>query len=148
MPMEITNSIALVSCDDLGGYGWSDQAEKGPNYALMAFSSSNCQIVDRYKKGLGYEIYNAVPPPYTINFMLPTPDLSFTGLAEFVNKPVIENNNAKSSKEETNAVRKNDDAPIIKEWVSDNEEENVSQPKIKKKIVRPSIAKKEFVKSK
>nr|GEU38237.1 ribonuclease H-like domain-containing protein [Tanacetum cinerariifolium] len=30
----------------------------------------------------------------------------------------------------------------------DNEEEDVSQPKIKKKIVRPSIVKKEFVKSK
>nr|GEZ62443.1 hypothetical protein [Tanacetum cinerariifolium] len=32
--------------------------------------------------------------------------------------------------------------------VSDNEEDDVSQPKIEKKIVRPSIAKIEFVKSK
>ncbi|GJX92431.1 retrovirus-related pol polyprotein from transposon TNT 1-94 [Tanacetum coccineum] len=32
-----------------------------------------------------------VPPPYTGNFMPPTPDLSFTGLDEFVNKPVVEN---------------------------------------------------------
>ncbi|GKA94639.1 retrovirus-related pol polyprotein from transposon TNT 1-94, partial [Tanacetum coccineum] len=47
-----------------------------------------CQIVDHCKKGLGY---NAVPPPYTGNFMPPTPDLSFTGLDEFVNKPVVEN---------------------------------------------------------
>ncbi|GJT27289.1 hypothetical protein Tco_0907564 [Tanacetum coccineum] len=31
----------LVSCDGLGGYDWSDQAKKGPNYALMAFSSSS-----------------------------------------------------------------------------------------------------------
>ncbi|GJV10093.1 hypothetical protein Tco_1351634 [Tanacetum coccineum] len=30
----------LVSCDGLGGYDWSDQAEEGHNYALMAFSSS------------------------------------------------------------------------------------------------------------
>ncbi|GKC43414.1 ribonuclease H-like domain-containing protein, partial [Tanacetum coccineum] len=44
-----------------------------------------CQIVDNCKKGLGYENYNAVPPPYTGNFMPPTPDLSFTGLDEFVN---------------------------------------------------------------
>nr|GEV61493.1 uncharacterized mitochondrial protein AtMg00810-like [Tanacetum cinerariifolium] len=29
----------LVSCNGLGGYEWSDQAEEGPNYALMAFSS-------------------------------------------------------------------------------------------------------------
>ncbi|GJV22040.1 putative ribonuclease H-like domain-containing protein [Tanacetum coccineum] len=32
-----------------------------------------------------------VPPPYRGNFMPPTPDLSFTGLDEFVNKPVVEN---------------------------------------------------------
>ncbi|GJX54819.1 putative ribonuclease H-like domain-containing protein [Tanacetum coccineum] len=39
--METSTSIALVSCDGPGGYDWSDQAEEGPNYALMAFSSSN-----------------------------------------------------------------------------------------------------------
>ncbi|GKA34365.1 ribonuclease H-like domain-containing protein [Tanacetum coccineum] len=49
-----------------------------------------CQIVDNCKKGLGYENYNAVPPPYTGNFMPPTPDLSFTGLDEFINKPVVD----------------------------------------------------------
>ncbi|GJV47406.1 putative ribonuclease H-like domain-containing protein [Tanacetum coccineum] len=106
-----------------------DQAEEGPNYVLMAYSSSSsdtelrkklekiqkekdsiqvnvdkfenaskslnklieCQIADNCKKGLGYEKYNAVPPPYTGNFMPPTHDLSFTGLDEFVNKPVVEN---------------------------------------------------------
>ncbi|GKB17977.1 hypothetical protein Tco_0851900 [Tanacetum coccineum] len=36
----------------------------------------------------------------------------------------------------------------IEEWVSDDEEEDVSQPKIEKKTVRPSIVKKEFIKSK
>ncbi|GJX54198.1 hypothetical protein Tco_0282567 [Tanacetum coccineum] len=107
-----------------------------------------CQIVDNCKKGLGYENYNAVPPPYTGNFMPPTPDLSFTGLDEFVNEPVVENCKAMSSEEEPKVVRKYDDAPSIEEWVSDDEEEDVSQPKIEKKTVRPSIVKKEFVKSK
>ncbi|GKF30424.1 hypothetical protein Tco_0100222 [Tanacetum coccineum] len=55
-----------------------------------AFESLNnlieCQIVDNCKKGLGYKNYNKVPPPYTGNFMPPTPDLSFIGLDEFVNK--------------------------------------------------------------
>ncbi|GJX47948.1 ribonuclease H-like domain-containing protein [Tanacetum coccineum] len=186
VPIETSTSTALVSCDGLGGYDWSDQAKEGPNYALMAFSSSSpdsevsndsvcskscletvellksqndqllkvlrimvmvlgyktglksveeklevykanesiysqdikglkfeihigeitirelrkkletvqkekdgiqlnvdkfehaskslnklieCQIVDNCKKGLGYENYNAVPPPYTGNFM-------------------------------------------------------------------------------
>ncbi|GJZ76836.1 hypothetical protein Tco_0641508 [Tanacetum coccineum] len=195
VPVETTTSTTLVSCDGLGGYDWSDQAEEGPNYALMAYSSSSpdsediqvgeitirelrkklekiqkekdsiqfnvdkfenasksldklieCQIVDNCKKGLGYEKYNAVPPPYTGNFMPPTPDLSFTGLDEFVNKPVVENR--KSDEEVSKVVRKSDDSPIIEDWVSDSEEENVSQPKIEKKTVKPSVAKIEFVKPK
>ncbi|GJU94239.1 ribonuclease H-like domain-containing protein [Tanacetum coccineum] len=199
---------AFVSCDGLGGYDWSDQAEEGTNYGLMAYSSSSsdsevsndsncskscmetvkllksqndqllrdlekyslmvlgyktdkfenaskslnrlieCQIVDNCKKGLGYEKYNAVPPPYTGNFMPPTPDLSFTGLDEFANEPVVENSKVMSSKEEPKVVRKNDNALVIEEWVSNDEEEDVSLPKIEKKTVRPSIVKKDFNKSK
>nr|GEU71926.1 hypothetical protein [Tanacetum cinerariifolium] len=82
------------------------------------------------------------------NFVPPTPDLSFTSLDKFANNPVAENFKAKSIQEETKIVRKNDDALIIEKWVSDNEEEKVSQPKIEKKTVRPNIVKKEFVKSK
>ncbi|GKB42759.1 hypothetical protein Tco_0887701 [Tanacetum coccineum] len=237
--VEISTSTDLMSCDGLGGYEWSDQAEVGPNYALMAFSSPSsdsevsngsicskscletveslksqndqllkdlkkselmvlgyktglelveeklevykanesiylqdikslkfeihvgeitirelrkklekvqkekdgiqlnvdkfehaskslnklieCQIVDNCKKGLGYENYNAVTPSYTESFMSPTPDLSFTGLDEFVNEPIAENCKAMSSEEELKVVRKNDDALIIQEWVSDDE---------------------------
>ncbi|GKD17116.1 hypothetical protein Tco_1206274 [Tanacetum coccineum] len=72
-----------------------------------------CQIIDNCKKGLGYEKYNAVPPPYIGNFMPLTPDLSFTSLDEFVNKPIVENR--KSDEEVSEIVRKNDDAPIIEE---------------------------------
>ncbi|GJY38150.1 hypothetical protein Tco_0424514 [Tanacetum coccineum] len=146
--METSTSTALVSCDGLGGYDWSDQAEEGPNYALMAYSSSSSdsEIVDNCKKGLGYGKYNAVPPPYTGNFMPPTPDLSFTGLDKLVNKTVVENRN--SDEEVSKFVRKSDDSLIIEVWVSDSEEENVSQTKTEKKIVKPSIAKIEFVNSK
>nr|GEU63847.1 hypothetical protein [Tanacetum cinerariifolium] len=166
VPVKTPASITLVSSDGLGGYNWSDQAEKGSNYALMAYISLtsdskvdkfenaskslnkliDCQIVDNFKKGLGYENYNAVPPLYTGNFMPPKPDLSFTGLDEFVSKPEVENSHVKSSEEETKVVRKNVDALIIKEYVSSDEDENVSQPKIVKKTVRPIIVKKEFVK--
>ncbi|GJU68002.1 uncharacterized mitochondrial protein-like protein [Tanacetum coccineum] len=171
VPVEISTSIALVSCDGLGGYDWSDQAEEGPNYALMAFlslspdsevsndsicsksclktieslKSQNDQLLKDLKKS---ELMVLVPPPYIGNFMPPTPDLSFTSLDEFVNEPVVENCKAMSSEEEPKVVRKNDDALIIEEWVSDDEEEDVSQPKTEKKTVRPSIVKKEFVKSK
>ncbi|GJT71324.1 hypothetical protein Tco_1030610 [Tanacetum coccineum] len=107
-----------------GGYEWSIRQRKD-YYALMAYSS-------------------LVPPPYTGNFMPPTPDLSFTGLDEFVNKPVVENR--KFDEEVSKVVRKSDDSPIIEDWVSDNEKENVSQTKTEKKIVKPSIAKIEHMK--
>ncbi|GKD56511.1 hypothetical protein Tco_1289898, partial [Tanacetum coccineum] len=193
--VETSTSTALVLCDGLGGYDWSDQAKEGPNYALMAYSSLSsdsediqvgeitirelrkklekiqkekdsiqfnvdkfknaskslnklieCQIVDNCKKGLDYEKYNAVPPPYTGNFMPPTPDLSFTGLDDFVNKPVVENR--KSDEEVSKVVRKSNDSLIIEDWVSDSKEENVSQTKTEKKPVKPRTAKIEFVKPK
>ncbi|GJU62592.1 putative ribonuclease H-like domain-containing protein, partial [Tanacetum coccineum] len=124
VPVETSTSTALVSCDGLGRYEWSDQAEEWPNYVLMAYSSSSSdlEIIDNCKKGLSYEKYKAVSPPYTGYFMPPTPDLSFTGLDEFVSKAV--------------------------DWVSDSEEENVSQTKTEKKTVKPSIVKKDFVKPK
>ncbi|GKA16088.1 hypothetical protein Tco_0695835 [Tanacetum coccineum] len=65
-----------------------------------------------------FEHASKIPPPYTGNFMPPTPDLSFIGLDEFVNKPVVENYKAMSSEEESKVVRKHDDAPVIEEWVS------------------------------
>ncbi|GJX90913.1 ribonuclease H-like domain-containing protein [Tanacetum coccineum] len=37
--VETSTSTSLVSCNGLGGYDWSDQAEEGPNYVLMAYSS-------------------------------------------------------------------------------------------------------------
>nr|GFA24328.1 ribonuclease H-like domain-containing protein [Tanacetum cinerariifolium] len=52
VPVETSNSIALVSCDGIGGYNWSDKAEEGPNYALMAFSSSNFDSKIQVSDGL------------------------------------------------------------------------------------------------
>ncbi|GJW56864.1 ribonuclease H-like domain-containing protein [Tanacetum coccineum] len=115
----------------------------------------DCQIVDKCKTGLGY---NVVPPPYTGNFMPPKPDLSFSGLEEFMNEPivseptvkkhVVETSEAKASADKPKVVRKNNSAPIIEDWVSDSEEEDVPQAKIEKKTVKPSFAKIKFVKSK
>ncbi|GJR07207.1 putative ribonuclease H-like domain-containing protein [Tanacetum coccineum] len=165
--VETSTFTALVAYDGHGGYDWSAQVEEGPNYALMAYSfsssnsevsnDSNCskscmetikllksqndQLLRDLEKSslmvLGYK---------TGKFMPPTPDLSFTGLDEFVNKPVVEN--IKSDEEVSEIVRKNNDALIIKEWVSDSEKENVSRSKTKKKTVKHSIAKIEFVKPK
>nr|GEZ22812.1 hypothetical protein [Tanacetum cinerariifolium] len=145
--MDLKWQIAMLTIRARSGYDWSDQAEEGPNYARMAFTSSssdskvsndstclksyletikllksqNEQLLKDLKK---YELMVLAPPPYTGNFMPPTPNLSFTGLDEFVNKPVVEKSKAKSSEEETKVVRKNDYALVIEEWVADDEEEN------------------------
>ncbi|GKF45137.1 hypothetical protein Tco_0131689, partial [Tanacetum coccineum] len=63
-------------------------------------------------------------------------------------KPIVKKSKAKASEAKPKSVRKNNGAPIIEDWVSESEEENVSQTKIEKKIVKPSFAKIEFVKSK
>ncbi|GJR94598.1 hypothetical protein Tco_0266772 [Tanacetum coccineum] len=90
--------------------------------------------------------------------MPPKPDLSFTGLEEFLNEPIVseptvkepivDTSEAKASAAKSKAVRKNNGAPIIEDWISDSENEAESKPKIKKKIAKPSFAKIEFVKSK
>ncbi|GKB65253.1 hypothetical protein Tco_0921439 [Tanacetum coccineum] len=230
VPVEISTSTSLVSCDGLDGYDWSDQAEEGPNYALMAYSevsndsifsksyletvellkSQNDQILKDLKKselmvlayntGLKYveeklEVYKANESIYLqdikgLKFEIHIGEITIRELRkkldivqkekdgiqlnvdkfehaskslnkliecqivnnckkdEFVNGPLVENSKVMSSKEEPKVVRKNDDAPYIEEWVSDDEEEDVSQPKTEKKTVRPSIVKNEFVKSK
>ncbi|GJT45769.1 retrovirus-related pol polyprotein from transposon TNT 1-94 [Tanacetum coccineum] len=107
VPVEITTSNALVSCDSFG-YDWSDQAEEGPtNFALMAYSTTSSN-----------------------------------------SKPMVEKSEAKASEAKLKAVRKNNGASIIEDWVSHNEEDDVPQAKIEKKTFKPSFAKIEFVKPK
>ncbi|GJX81831.1 putative ribonuclease H-like domain-containing protein [Tanacetum coccineum] len=122
VPVEKTTSNALVSqCDDFG-YDWSDQAKEGPtNFALMAYSSAslsfiNTEIMDKCKTRLGY---NAVPPPYTGNFMPPKPVLVYPSLDDFVDvnesvsESVVEKPTVKTNKPKT--ARKENRAPIIKD---------------------------------
>nr|GFA23734.1 ribonuclease H-like domain-containing protein [Tanacetum cinerariifolium] len=71
-----------------------------------------CQIVDNYKKGLGY---NAVPPLHTGLFPPPKSDLSSAGLEELFNEPKTKKSTDKSNDVEPESVRKNSDAPIIED---------------------------------
>ncbi|GJR73098.1 hypothetical protein Tco_0085463 [Tanacetum coccineum] len=106
------------------------------------------QLVDNNKKGLGY---NVVPPPPTGLFAPPTIDLSHSGIEKFkepefvgygvkVDKIVSENSSVE--------IKKTPDAPIIEDWVSDDEEQDESKPKSEKKTVIPTVKKIEFVKAK
>ncbi|GJV09170.1 putative ribonuclease H-like domain-containing protein [Tanacetum coccineum] len=47
---------------------------------------------------------------------------------------------------EPKKVRENNDAPIIEDWVSDDEDDDEPNPKVKKKTVIPTATKKEFLK--
>ncbi|GJY15658.1 ribonuclease H-like domain-containing protein [Tanacetum coccineum] len=110
VPVEITTSNALISCDGLG------------------------------------------------NFMHLKHDLSFSSIEEFMNEPivsepivnklVVETSEAKASADKPKAVKKNNGALIIEDWVSDCEEEDMPQAKIQKKTVKPSFAKIEFINTK
>nr|GEU64837.1 hypothetical protein [Tanacetum cinerariifolium] len=86
------------------------------------------------------------------NFMPLKTNLSFSGLEELVNEPIvkkliIETREAKASADKPMVVKKNFGSPLIEDWISDSEDEAESKPKINKKIVKPSFAKIKFVKS-
>nr|GFA47967.1 hypothetical protein [Tanacetum cinerariifolium] len=129
VPVEIHALVVLVSCDGLGGYDWSGQAEEGPtNFALMAYSStsSNSEITDKCKIGLGY---NVVPPPYTGNFLPLKPNLS--GLEEFVNEPIVTEPTVKKPAVETSEAKASEDkAKVV-----------ISEPTLKKHAIETSKAK-------
>nr|GEW24357.1 ribonuclease H-like domain-containing protein [Tanacetum cinerariifolium] len=79
------------------------------------------QTVDNYKKGLGY---NAIPPPHTGLFMHPKLDLSYIGLEEFTSESAVETINAKTSEEVPKVVKKDNGAPIIEDWKSNDEDKS------------------------
>ncbi|GJV49682.1 ribonuclease H-like domain-containing protein [Tanacetum coccineum] len=106
------------------------------------------QIMDKCKTGLGY---NVVPPPYTGNFMPPKPDLVYPSLDDFVevnesvSESIVEKPTVETNEPET--ARKENRAPIIEDWVSDSDEENMPKVKTVEMFNKPSFAKINFVKS-
>ncbi|GKE66389.1 hypothetical protein Tco_1520550 [Tanacetum coccineum] len=101
------------------------------------------QITDKSRKGMGFVSYNVVSPPQTGLFSPPNLDLSYSGLEEF-QQPEFEGYRPKPSKsvseDTSNEVRESPEAPLIEELVSDD--------KLEKKIVFPTVAKIEFVRPK
>nr|GEV92304.1 ribonuclease H-like domain-containing protein [Tanacetum cinerariifolium] len=150
--------FAMSKCNGVGSYDWSFQADEEPtNYALMAFTSSSSSsfdnevftstvfdcdelissesdvsmpispMHDRYQSGEGY---HAVPPPYTGNFIPPNPDLVFHDAltaCDFVpNVLQVECSTTKPHKDMSQSNRPS--VPIIKDWVSDSEDDSEGEP--------------------
>ncbi|GJW41481.1 hypothetical protein Tco_0067326 [Tanacetum coccineum] len=92
---------------------------------------------------MGFVSYNAVPPPPTGLFSPPKFDLSNSSLEEF-QQPEFEGYGPKTSKnvseDMSNKVKDSLDTPLVKELVSDD--------KLEKKTIFPTIAKIEFVRPK
>ncbi|GKB31252.1 hypothetical protein Tco_0870653, partial [Tanacetum coccineum] len=91
------------------------------------------QIPDKSRKGLGSVSYNVVPPPPTRLFSPPNLDLSNSGLEEF-QQPEFEGYGPKTSK----SVSEN--TLLVEELVSDD--------KLEKKIVSPTVSKIKFIRPK
>ncbi|GJZ75180.1 ribonuclease H-like domain-containing protein [Tanacetum coccineum] len=209
----------LVSCDGLGGYDWSDQAKEGPNYALMAYSTSSSDfevstnsscsksclknvetlksqleqlrkdldkselMIASYKGGLASlekrlkfykeneiifcddiavlkrdilikeseigqlkkKIESAIKEKDSIQLNVNKLENASMKFAE----PTPKSYEAVSCDEVLKNVRKYDDALLIEEWVSDDDEDDIeAQPKEEKETVKPSVAKVEVVKPK
>ncbi|GJR63173.1 ribonuclease H-like domain-containing protein [Tanacetum coccineum] len=122
--------------------------QKFKNFIKNLSKLLDTQIMDKCKIGFGY---NAVPPPYTGNFMPPKPDLVYHSLDNFidvnesVSESVVEKPTVESNKPKT--TRKENGAPIIEDWVSDSDKENVPKVKTVEMFNKPSFAKINFVKS-
>ncbi|GJZ51689.1 hypothetical protein Tco_0606204, partial [Tanacetum coccineum] len=161
--IKFSQTVALMAFLDSKGLDFKiekfDRASKDLDQLLGS------QITDKSKKGLEY---SAVPPPHPLIYNRTNKIyVSYSGLDEFKepefkgygpeNKQVSQDkssfvegygpNTSKSVSEvEPKKVRKNDGAPIIEDWVSDDEEQDESKPKSEKKSVIPTAAKKEFAK--
>ncbi|GKB20580.1 ribonuclease H-like domain-containing protein [Tanacetum coccineum] len=83
------------------------------------------QVSINNKRGIGFDSYNAIAPPPTSPFAPPTVDLSNSSLKEF-QQPKFPSYGVKVnesvSEKYFNEIKKTPDAPIIKDWVSDNDE--------------------------
>ncbi|GJR89534.1 putative ribonuclease H-like domain-containing protein [Tanacetum coccineum] len=156
VPVETNTLNALMSCDG-SGYDWSDQAAEGPtNFALMAYSSTSSNFEVSTDSNCSSSCLKNVKILKEQNEQL-LKDLRTSKLnaiayktEEFTSepiviKPVVENSEAKASEGMPKAVKKNNGAPIIEDWVSDNEEDDVPQAKIEKKTFKPSFVKIKFV---
>ncbi|GJY67713.1 hypothetical protein Tco_0470695 [Tanacetum coccineum] len=91
--------------------------ESASDSSVNEIEKENNQVNDRFKKVEGY---HAVPPPYTGNYMPSRPDLSFTGLNDYVYK--------------TNVSETITSVPRNESTASKSSKDNLEQPK----DVRPS----------
>ncbi|GJT34003.1 copia protein [Tanacetum coccineum] len=147
---EDASEKAMCVIDGLDLIGVKEEKE-GFEFKIAKFEKSSkdldqllaSQITDKSKRGFGY---NVVPSPHPLILNRPTPlDLSYSD-KDWKEKFFCPANQVRE--EEPKKARENNDAPIIEDWVSDDEEEVEPIPKVEKKTAIPTATKKESVKTK
>nr|GEW79866.1 hypothetical protein [Tanacetum cinerariifolium] len=132
---QMATLISLIKENSINGKGVHSNMTVIENSLIDSHESDgeDNQVNDRFKKS---ERYHAVLLPYTWNYMLPRADLSFAGLDDSVFKSKVSQTITSVPKTETNVSKTSKDslekpkivrsgAPIIEEWESDSEDENV-----------------------
>nr|GEW35553.1 ribonuclease H-like domain-containing protein [Tanacetum cinerariifolium] len=120
------SKVDCFNCHKRGHFAKECKASKNQDSRNMEPTKRTMLVEEITLNALVSLWYNAVPPPYTRNFMPPKPDLVYDSIDDFVDesfsesvveKPTVESNEPKT-------VRKENRAPIIKDWVSESEEED------------------------
>ncbi|GKE16532.1 hypothetical protein Tco_1424109, partial [Tanacetum coccineum] len=149
------------------GLGYNAASSTTASPAIESFVNSSEMLENQENnKSKSDEVYHAVPPPFTGNFIPRKPDLTFMDeIVENENMDVItivtpsnvktvesnhESAGVKSNGDavEPKIVRKNSFRPlVIEDWNSDDDSEEEFIPNVGDKTVSPSIEKIKFVKS-
>ncbi|GJY50172.1 hypothetical protein Tco_0440128 [Tanacetum coccineum] len=111
----------------------SDKFKTSVGYDSQVFDSQvfDSQVNDKYKTDEGY---HAVPPPYTGNFMPSKPDLVLADKDAYIfsesvtSVPAVATSKANISKSKPKSVSE----PLIKDWISNSENENETEESVKK----------------
>ncbi|GJZ56868.1 ribonuclease H-like domain-containing protein, partial [Tanacetum coccineum] len=146
-----------ISVKDKTGLGYDGHMNKS-EVVHSVFNNRDSDVDDNpvndiFKTGEGF---HAVPPPYTGNYMPSRPDLSFAGLDEYVFKSTVRKTSTNVPETETSISKTSKDivkkpktvrpsAPIIEEWGTDNDNDNVFRPISDQ--TKPKFTKINFVKS-
>ncbi|GKF35883.1 hypothetical protein Tco_0112641 [Tanacetum coccineum] len=81
--------------------------ESASDSSVNEIKEENNQVNDRFKKVKGY---HTVPPPYTGNYMLLRPDLSFAGLDDSVYKTNVSETISRVARIESIAYKSSKDS--------------------------------------
>nr|GEY26804.1 ribonuclease H-like domain-containing protein [Tanacetum cinerariifolium] len=153
VPVETTNSTALVFCDGLRETCLKTvETLKSQNEQMLKDLRTSKINAITYKTELRRKLELAQKQKDEIELTVEKFKNSSKSLSKLldsqiadkckaVKKPVIKTSEVKASEDKPKVISNNSGPPIIEDWIPDSEDEDVSKPKIEKKTIKPSFAK-------